>query len=109
MEEYWERETSVTLTSMFPLQESTGLTPTRAVPGTPSGCSATLQQEGRLVSHPGMTSHRCELLALSLATLVHPVPVTFAASLVPRPQFAGPDPAIATLVSCFSPVLLRGL
>ena len=67
-----EHETSVTLTSMFlPLQESTGLTLTRAVLGMPSGCSATSQQEGRRVSHPGMTSHRCELLALSLSALVH--------------------------------------
>ena len=39
-------------------QGSTGLTPTRAVLGTPSGCSATSQREGRLVCCPGMMSHR---------------------------------------------------
>lgn len=61
------------LTSLFlTRQESTGLTPTRAVLGMPSGCSATLQQEGRLVLHLGMTSHRYELIGPQSATLAHP-------------------------------------
>lgn len=63
------------LTSLFlTRQESTGLTPTRAVLGMPSGCSATLQQEGRLVLHLGMTSHRYELIGPQSATLAHPDP-----------------------------------
>lgn len=71
-QEYLRAWNLLTLVSVFlTQQESTGLTPTRAVLGMPSGCSATLQQEGRLVLHLGMTSHRCELIGPQSA---HPCP-----------------------------------